>query len=159
LRRKDRQIEDIGQISSILDGCEVGHLALCADGVPYIVAVCYGAERDESGLHIYAHSAKEGKKIDMIASNPKACFEADRGFRLVGDLEGEACDLTAAYESVVAFGDICIVESEEEKLQGLAAILRHYGYAKEPDISAADMKRVAILRFDVAEITGKQNKA
>ena len=122
MRRKDREITGLAEIMEILSRCQVCRLGMCQKGMPYVVPLNFGVEREGERLVLYFHGAREGKKLDIIRENPQVCVEFDGEHRL---LEGEtACAHSFAYESVIGFGKAGILESHEEKAQGLAAILR-----------------------------------
>ena len=65
MRRKDKEITDIESIEKIIHKAKVCRLALSLDDTPYVVPVCFGYSAET----IYFHSAKEGKKIDIIKKN------------------------------------------------------------------------------------------
>ena len=65
MRRKDKEITDIKSIEKIIHKAKVCRLALSLDDTPYVVPVCFGYSAET----IYFHSAKEGKKIDIIKKN------------------------------------------------------------------------------------------
>ena len=50
-----------------------GRLGLCDQGEPYVVPVAYGF----SDGQIYLHSAKSGRKVDVMRRNSRVCFEVD----------------------------------------------------------------------------------
>ena len=62
MRRREKEITDIKSIEKIMFKAKVCRLALTQDNTPYIVPVCFGY----NSKVIYFHSAKEGKKIDII---------------------------------------------------------------------------------------------
>ena len=65
MRRKDREISDLGEIESIIQRADICRLAFCDRGKPYVVPLCFGYRRGA----IYFHSAREGRKLDMIRNN------------------------------------------------------------------------------------------
>ena len=46
-------------------------------GVPYIVPLNYGYEYADGELTFYFHSAKEGRKLEILKKNPTVCLELD----------------------------------------------------------------------------------
>jgi len=50
-----------------------GRLGLCLKSEPYVVPVAYGYEQGK----IYFHSARQGKKLDLIRKNDRVCFQVD----------------------------------------------------------------------------------
>lgn len=62
MRRNDREIKDRGEIDSIIGRARVCRLALCRDGQPYIVPLCFGYD----GRSLYFHAAEDGMKIEAL---------------------------------------------------------------------------------------------
>jgi hypothetical protein len=73
MRKKDREITDRKAMEAIISGAEVCRIALCDGNEPYVVPVSF-AYRDNA---IYFHSAPVGKKIEILAKNPRCCVEVD----------------------------------------------------------------------------------
>ena len=156
MRRKDREITGLAEIMEILSRCQVCRLGMCQKGMPYVVPLNFGVEREGERLVLYFHGAREGKKLDIIRENPQVCVEVDGEHRL---LEGEtACAHSFAYESVIGFGKAEILESHEEKAQGLAAILRSLT-GKEFTFTPEQTQSVAVLRMALEEVAGKRRSA
>lgn len=79
MRRSEKEVNDIHEIESILKQTSICRIGLCVDNIPYVVPMNYGY-RDNC---LYLHSAKEGRKIDIIRENPNVCFEVDTDIELV----------------------------------------------------------------------------
>jgi nitroimidazol reductase NimA-like FMN-containing flavoprotein (pyridoxamine 5'-phosphate oxidase superfamily) len=123
MRRKDREIQNIDKIIDIIKRCKICRLGLCDNNQPYIVPLNYGLSCQDSKLTLYFHSATEGKKTDIIKRNNKACFEIDCDTKL---MESETpCRCGYQYTSIIGFGEIFIVESSEEKKEGLNLLMQH----------------------------------
>lgn len=103
---------------------------------------------------IYLHSSKVGKKIDIIKQNPKVCFEITEDMEI---LESEkACNFGTRYKSVIGTGIIEIINSEDEKIQGLNIIMRHHKKSeKEWDYSKLSLEKIVILKLKIESLTGK----
>ncbi|NJD04112.1 MAG: hypothetical protein FIA99_16290 [Ruminiclostridium sp.] len=79
MRRKYKEITDKQLINDILSKAEIIRLAMIDNGNPYLVAMNY-AYIDGC---LYMHSAKEGRKIDILSKNNKVAFQTDTGVELV----------------------------------------------------------------------------
>ena len=67
--------------------------------------------------------------------------------------------LSFLYESVMGRGRINLVQEPEEKRRGLQAVMAHYSGSREPlEFPDAMMNRVAILKLEAENLTGKQHK-
>lgn len=121
LRRTDREITDPEAVSRILRDGRYATVALGGEDGPYAVTLSYGHDVEASRL--YFHVAHAGRKLDMIAADPRACATVvnDRGYN-AGECEHH-------YESIVLFGRMRLVETAEEKLHAIHTLVSHL----EPD--------------------------
>ena len=155
MRRKDREILNRAEIIKIIDKCEVCRLGLSDNNTPYIVPMNYGYKYQNGKLTLYFHAAKEGQKLDIIARNPKACFEVDCSHELVAGKE--AWNYTMKYESVIGHGKISICIDKSEIVEGLQLLMRQVVKDKEFIFPDHVMNSVTVLKLEVTEFTGKRN--
>jgi len=153
MRRKEREITDIDEISSIISCSDVCRIALSDNNIPYIVTMNFGyAGGAEKKL--FFHCAKEGKKLEIIRKNKLVCFEIDTDHQLY---KGEkACDFGMSYRSVVGWGNIEIITDEEEKKRGLDYIMSHYSDRVDFSYEKSVFDRTIILRLEISEMKGKK---
>ena len=148
MRRKDKEIKDKDQIEQIVQDARVCHLALADNGQPYVVPLNFGY-RDNT---VYFHSARQGRKIDMLTANPRVCLEFSTVLELV---RGETnCEWGQRFKSVIAFGDARLVEDETEKREALDIIMAHYG-GQGGDYPDKQLKITAVVEVKLTEMTGK----
>ena len=121
MRRADREITDFDELIAVMRGCDVCRLALHDEPYPYILPLNFGLEADGGTVRLYFHGADTGTKYDLIARNPNASFEMDRGHELILDDEHGNCTMT--YESVIGQGRITVVpdSGKEHALRVLMA--------------------------------------
>jgi len=152
MRRKDREISEKERIEAILDRARICHLGLCCDGWPYVVALNYGYEEG----HLYFHGALEGKKVDIIRTNPKACFQMENDVTLIPRPQ-KRTGFDQAYRSVVGFGHIRIIEDFEEKRHALKVLAAHY-CRQGVDIPRPDklLGKVCVMDLEIIRMTGKE---
>jgi nitroimidazol reductase NimA-like FMN-containing flavoprotein (pyridoxamine 5'-phosphate oxidase superfamily) len=157
MRRKDREIADIEDKIKIINKCKVCRLGLSENNNPYIVPLNYGYTFENDLLTLFFHSAKEGKKLDIIKNNNKACFEIDCDTKLI---EGErACTYGYAFKSIIGFGEIIILENKDEKTKGLNNIMKHQTEREMSyDFTDEELKNVLVYKMEVMEFTGKQKE-
>lgn len=117
VRRADREITDSESIDSILRRGRYVTFALCDVDGPYAVTLSYGY--DSSSRTLYMHVAHEGRKLDAIRRDPRACgtIVIDGGYN-----QGE-CE--HPYRSVVMFGTMRIIEDDAEKRSAIETLVRH----------------------------------
>ncbi|MCL2051895.1 MAG: pyridoxamine 5'-phosphate oxidase family protein [Lachnospiraceae bacterium] len=156
MRRSDREITDKAEILKIIEKCDVCRLAFADNDIPYIVPVNFGFEHTNGRLILYFHGANEGKKHDIIAKNPIACFEMDCSHRLI-EAE-EAAGYTMEYESVIGNGKISYITEKSEKIGALKLLMKQY--AKEKIFSFPDhvIDSVTVFKLDALEFTDKRLK-
>ena len=119
---------------------------MCEEGLPYVVPLCFGYGKGA----LYFHSATVGRKMEILNKNPKVGFEMDIDWELVRF--GDRCNMR--YRSVIGFGDASLVEDLEDKRNALDLIMRHYH--QEPfAYPQATLKRTAIIKVEIEEMTGK----
>lgn len=151
MRRKDREIADKSEQYAILDDAPVMHLGLVDGDEPYVVPLNFVRIEDA----LYFHCAKEGRKLDLIRAGSKACFEVTGKAKL--QVGAHACDCSTLYESVVGWGSVAMLGSDEEKSAALAALNRKFG-APEGPFPAAMLDAVEVVRIRIERLTGKAKR-
>ena len=152
MTKRERQVTDPVQIAHILDTGKVLHLGLAVNNEPYVVPMNYGYTMEEGKLVLYLHSALQGKKLDMMRSNPNVFFEIDCDLM---PFEGRVpCQYGLVYSSIMGRGTATIVEDVEEKKQAMSLLMKTQ---TGKDFSFEDrlVSIVAVIRIDVAEYTAK----
>jgi uncharacterized protein len=148
MRRKDKEITDMKTIEGIIKKATICNLALCQDNIPYIVPLNFGYK---DGC-LYFHSAKVGKKLDMIRENNNVCVEFDIGHRM--NRRKSACDWSFDYKSVVGFGKAFLIDDQKGKRQGLEIIMNHYSKRKFKFLDEK-IRNVLIIKIKISKMTGK----
>jgi nitroimidazol reductase NimA-like FMN-containing flavoprotein (pyridoxamine 5'-phosphate oxidase superfamily) len=97
------------QVDQLLGSQLIGRLACAMEGDPYIIPISYAFHNGE----IYCH-AEEGKKIDIMRSNPRVCFQVD-----------EMKDM-ANWKSVIVNGDFQEMKEKEDRTKVLQILLDRY---------------------------------
>jgi len=151
MRREDKEITDRAMIEDIVNRAEVCRIACCDGDMPYVVPMNFGY-RDG---HVYLHTAREGRKLDILRRNNHVCFEVDVDHALV--TADHSCGFDMRYRSVVASGKAFMVEDEEEKKRGLDIIMEHYGEEGPHIYKEKNLSLAMVVRIDVEEMTGKTN--
>ena len=110
---------------------------------------------NEKKITLYFHSAKEGKKIDMIKNNSNACFGIDCDTKLV---EGEKpCDYGYEFKSIIGFGKIVFLDTIDEKITGLNYLMKQQtGKDIKFDFEENKLRNVVVFKMLVDEFSGKE---
>ncbi len=155
MRRKDREITDAGEIREILARARVMHLGLYDGEYPYVVPMHCGFTFEDGKLTLYAHCAKEGRKLDLIRRDGRVFVEIDTDEALVPG--AAACSWGACYASVMGRGRAAIVDDEDEKCRALALLMKTQT-GKEFSFTPAMAAAVTVLRVDVEEYSAKARR-
>ena len=153
MRRQDRRITDPAMICAVLDKCRTLHLGLVEDGRVYIVPLNYGWTEENGRYILYAHSAAEGRKIDLIRGGADVGFEMETGVEYFD--ADTACGWGNRYESLIGEGRATLLETPEEKRQALAAIMAHYSARKDYTFEDAMVDLVQVIKIDVTALSCK----
>lgn len=153
MRRQDRRITDPAVIRMVLDKCRTLHLGLVEDGRAYIVPLNYGWTEENGRYILYAHSAAEGRKIDLIRGGADVGFEMETGVEYF-DAE-TACGWGNRYESIIGEGRATLLSTPEEKRQALTAIMAHYSARRDYTFEDAMVNLVQVIKIDVTALSCK----
>jgi len=141
------------EVEAILKGGQVGYLALARDNQPYLVPLNFIYKEGS----IYFHCALQGRKIDYIRANPKACFQAgEAGGLISGD---NPCSHNYSYRSVIVEGRVEEVVSSAEKEIILRLITAKYATAQmaEGAISSNRINSTGVYRIVPSIVSGKRD--
>jgi len=153
MRKKSREVTEFSDKIAIMKKCDVCRVALFDEEYPYIVPMNFALDVEDESVKLYFHCAQEGYKLDLIAKNPRCCFEMDCQHELVSDKDLLYC--TMQYSSVIGQGEIRIVE-EDEKMDILQKINDKYHPEGFP-VNKASVSHVTVLCLEVKSMTGKSN--
>jgi nitroimidazol reductase NimA-like FMN-containing flavoprotein (pyridoxamine 5'-phosphate oxidase superfamily) len=149
MRRSDREITDRKTMEEIIRSARVCRLGLIDGDLPYIVPLNFGYRNGT----FYFHSARAGKKIELLARGRKVCIEIDEGHELVS--AEAACNWGMRYVSVIAYGLPRFIEEPTAKREALAIIMAQYtdGAYEFPESA---ISATAVFAVDADILTGKQ---
>lgn len=153
MRRQDRRITDPAMICAVLDKCRTLHLGLVEDGRVYIVPLNYGWTEENGRYILYAHSAAEGRKIDLIRGGADVGFEMETGVEYFD--ADTACGWGNRYESIIGEGRATLLSTPAEKRQALAAIMAHYSARRDYTFEDAMVDLVQVIKIDVTALSCK----
>ena len=153
MRRKDRQITDLEAIRAILDKAKVLHLAMIDGDRPYVVPLNYGYTLADGRLTLYLHSAREGRKLDVLRQNDRVAFVLETNVSQVsgGDIP---CKYGEAYASVMGEGRAVLLTDSAEKMAALSILMKTQT-GREFAFTPAMAESVAVLRVNVDSFSAK----
>lgn len=155
MRRKDREVTDFDTIVSIIDDCQIIRLGLADGDYPYIVPVNFAYTVDGDEINFYIHGAMAGKKYEMLTHNPYCSFEMDIPLEM--DCIVEKKDVTMRYKSVMGKCKVEFLEDDEKQSAIDNVIMARYEETKSFDYNRETVKRTAVAKLTVMEITAKVN--
>jgi nitroimidazol reductase NimA-like FMN-containing flavoprotein (pyridoxamine 5'-phosphate oxidase superfamily) len=159
MRRKDKEIPERARLEQILDRARVCRLAMVSQDpegpAPYVVPVFFACREGK----LYVHCAQEGRKLDLLAANPRVCVEVDE-LRSIVPAE-KPCAFTSTFRSVIAFGTAALVQDPSAKREALDLLMAKYAGRRTGsgfEFSEATLEHTAVLEIALERITGKQSK-
>jgi len=154
VRRHDREITSTETIEEILSNGRFTTIALAGDE-PYLVTMSYGYDPELRRLCF--HVAKDGRKLDRIAQDPRACAT------VIEDLGYKHGECAHPYRSVVAFGRLRKLDQPDDSRRAIRTLLTQLEGTEDPweamgldDDSRFD--RFAVLVFDIEHWTAKEGE-
>jgi hypothetical protein len=151
MRRKDHQIEDRGEIDSILGRAPVGRIGMSLRDSPYVVPVNFLYSHGK----IYFHSANEGQMYTYLKANNQVCFEVDEPGETIPN--ADPCEFSFKYKSVVAFGKVRFLQNPAEKTVILMRLVEKYDKNKiaSKSVTAEKLGNVEVGEITIEKMTGK----
>lgn len=153
MRRKDLEITDMKEIEAILNQAFVCHLGLVYEDTPYVVPLNYAYHNGA----VYIHSANVGRKINLIRENNTVCFQMEIYNPEIRKPSDKACDFGTSYKSVIGIGKAVILTDNEEKTEGLKAILKRFD-PRDFKFSDEDLDLTTVIRIDITELSAKKSR-
>lgn len=148
--RRFRQQLTQSECDAILSIGTSGTLALLGDnGYPYAVPISYVYAGDK----LYFHSAKTGHKVDAIRQYNKASFCVIAADNI------HPSEFTTYFRSVIAFGRIQIIESDEERMHAASLLGTRYNPGDDAGLHKElekGLSHMLVLRLDIEHMTGKE---
>ncbi len=154
MRRKDREITDTKTIEEIIRKCKVCHVAMVDEGIPYVVPLNFGCHfAGDGSLELYFHSAKEGKKLDILRKNHSVCFEIScEGETVVSE---PVCRSGCSYASVIGYGEVIFLEENADKCNALTILFAHQT-GKKVSFEKKQAESVCVFKIVSRNYTGKR---
>lgn len=156
MRRADREVGGFAQQLELLRRAKVVHLAMGDEKGLYSLPLSFGYQVAGERLTLYLHSAREGRKVDILRPGCQVAFSMVAAAEVVAGKT--PCTYSCHYESLVGSGFAEEVTDAEEKCQALRTILRHQA-GVDADFTEAMAAPVAVFRIRVTALSGKARKS
>ncbi len=154
MRRKDRSRGKEFSLE-LIDRCTHGVMALTTgEDTPY----CLPLSLVRVGDALYFHCAHQGRKVELMRTNPKVCVTFVGGDRPAYLDKGE---YTTFFQSVIVTGTVQEVTDDGEKTEALRALCQKLtpqamdGDKFEQAVSRS-LPATGVWRIDMEEISGKE---
>ncbi len=146
---KSRPLKLQEEMERIIHKCDVCYIGMIdKNNEPYVLPFNFGYKDNA----IYLHSAKAGKKIDILKNNNKVCvaFSTDHALKWVN--EEVACSWGMKYRSVLAYGKVHFIDDYDERVEALNVIMSNYSDQKfeysKPAVIDVQPYKVVIEQMD-----------
>ena len=146
---KHREIKLTEEIERTIRKCDTCVVSMVDhNNMPYSIPMNFGY----SDNFIILHSAKEGKKIDILRQNPNVCIVFSTDHVLVKQSEKVACSYTMKYRSVLAIGKVEFIEDNLDKIGVLNILMKQYSDKSftynEPSLNGVCVIKVKIEKLE-----------
>jgi len=152
VREAQRAVYDRWAICKILDEGFVCHVGFTVDGQTYVIPTMYARVGDA----IYFHGSAASRMLRGVAAGLNVCVTVTLADGLV--LARSVFNHSMNYRSVVALGNVTIVDEAGEKLEALRAFTEkilpgRWNDARQPN--EKELKATSILRLPLNEVSAK----
>lgn len=149
--RRKKQMLSVDECIEILNKGTSGVLALLGDNdYPYAVPISYVYCNSK----IYFHGAKNGHKIDAVNKCSKASFCVIDQDNIIPE------EYTTYFRSVIAFGNIRIMENETEIKKAIEDLAKKYYPGDDEAGRNAEIEResklLCMMEFSIEHLSGKE---
>lgn len=152
MRRAEKEITNRREIDEILSKATVCRIGFYDQQTPYIVPMNFGYNDN----CLYLHSAPQGKKIDLLKSNPLVCFEVEQNIEIINT--GIPCQWSMSYSSVIGYGTANIISDTKQKQEALQILIDHYSPGSSYVFPEKKLNEVTIIKIKITQMTGKKSQ-
>lgn len=149
MRRSELQVTSQEELEDILGQATVCRLGLCDRGTPYVVPLNFGYREGT----FYFHSALQGRKVEVLKTNPNVCLEFDLDLGLVK--HEKACNWGNRYKSVIGTGLAKEITDHAGKVEALNIIMKKYS-GKDYVFPEKAVANTFVFAVESRELVGKQ---
>lgn len=155
MRRKDREITDPREIVRLLECAKTIRIAMFDDAYPYIVPMNFGYALEGDRLLFALHSARAGKKLELLRANPRVAFELDVENGL--DEAAHPCNYGFFYECILGRGTVRFAQTHAEKEELLGLIMKHQA-GRTCSFTETETATVEVFALEVETFSAKAQR-
>ena len=151
-RGAKRATYDKDSIHKILDACNTCFMAFMFEGKPFVQPVNFGRK----GETLYIHGSLQNRMTTAILETDQICLNVTLLDGLI--LTRSAFHHSVNYRSVVVFGKPVELKTNEEKLEGLEALINHFipdrwQHCRKP--TDDELKATRVIAIDIISASAK----
>jgi nitroimidazol reductase NimA-like FMN-containing flavoprotein (pyridoxamine 5'-phosphate oxidase superfamily) len=135
----------------VLAEAAVGYLGMAGDGWPYVVPISFAPDGDTVVFH-----GGGTVKATLLEADPRVCLAVTTtpGFLPAAD----PCDENFEYESVLAFGEVELLEDDAERDRALRLIVTKYDASLAgAEFRPAMLTTTSVWALRIEALTYKRN--
>jgi uncharacterized protein len=141
-----------GEILNIIAQSKICYVAMVdSEGKPYNLPFNFGFDED----YIYLHSGNEGKKVDILKSNPDICIAFSNSEKLAYQSAEVACSHFMRYRSALVWGSVEIIDNPAEKEKIMNKFMKHYTGRNDYKYGVPAIRNVQVYRVSTKHMSGK----
>lgn len=143
---------DRDTIHAILDEALICHVGFVVEGSPVVIPTIHWRDGDR----LYLHGSAASRMLRSLRDGVEACVTVTLLDGLV--LARSAFHHSMNYRSVVVFGTARVVDSEEEKVRALEALVEHVVRGRSRDVRApneSELRQTLVLSLPIDEASAK----
>ena len=151
---------EVAWVRTFLHNGQIAPVAHLSGDQPFITPTNYWF--DEEHHQLIFHSNRVGRVRSNLEHSPKVCVEVSEFGRLLP--ANTALEFGLQYRSVLVFGRVRVLDSDEECLRGLYGLLAKYfpdltpGKEYRP-IMDQELRRTSVYALEIESWSGKENWA
>jgi hypothetical protein len=152
VRRAERARYDRTAVHAILDEGVVCHVGFAEGGQPFVIPMAFARQGDR----LYLHGARATRLLRELGGGVPVCVTVTLVDGLVFGRSAFHCSMN--YRSAVVFGRARVVDSVEEQLAALRAIVEHMAEGLWKDVRGPNLQelaRTSVLRVPIEDASAK----
>jgi nitroimidazol reductase NimA-like FMN-containing flavoprotein (pyridoxamine 5'-phosphate oxidase superfamily) len=149
---KNIPITNRQEIDELINSIKVCHVGFSDNDTPYVLPFNFGYDNE----FVYLHSAKTGRKIQVLKNNNKVCISMQTDSVLNIRDESVACSYSMKFRSVIIDGKVEIIDDINEKCRIMNIIMNHYTGKEDFNYNFPAINNVEIMKVIIENISARK---